>query len=1709
MSAPILTHQSGSWTCHKVWNGHDFTHCFQSRRRYLQNYPIFLVIASTLWLATRYASKCSMKSPPSSPLSSVSTLQTTTMSPEFSSLESAVILDSLATNLLPPHLASNPSTTEEPLDERSAEDFIRDWRSRRTRIEEFWMDVRFWVGVVGGIVWFEIEIAKAAKEGAWLELIFPGWIALLAALHQPIIPVLTLHLPIKLLLFRSSVIQQSASALTATCIAAELFYWFALISIPYEHELDRLLEGGTSKGGGTLGSFGHSLPSHPEESSSPFSRATYTFLLPLLFKHYKKPITVADIPGIREDDSSAAALAAFRAYQATLDKRYRKKYGQDRKRDLGIDLLWFFAPELSVQAGWSIICIVFEYLPPTGLRLLLEYVNSRAKKPQSSGVAVLYVAMMAIGQCFSAMAMGQCLLLGRRLCIRLRAIIVAELFAKSLRRSDVSGKTTNRDANGSKEGRDEGSASEGKINNLVSVDAFTISEICAYIFYLFSCPLAVIVNCALLYMALGAASFAGIAVLVLLMPLQGLIGKLYTRYQSAFMAATDKRLESVTEVIAYIKLIKINAWEGKFYERMDKTRKAELHALGYRFMVTILFQLFVWGTPVLVTGVAFAVHSLVLRQHLSADRAFASLVLFNMMKDPLALFQNTFTRLLQAYTSCRRIQEYLEEPDTLKYQQISKPGPGDPQIGFKGAILTYAPRENIQESGSENDLFAVGELNIEFPVGALSVISGHVGSGKTTLVQGLLGECALFQGQTFMPDNHGDRATCPIDPAPFLSETIAYCAQTPWLMATSIRDNIVFGAKWNASRYRAVVDACALRRDFDMFEQGDDTEVGEKGTTCSGGQKARIALARAIYSSAKIVILDDVLSAVDAQTARHLYENVLQGPLIRGRTVIMVTHQVELVANAAQLVIVLEEGTVIGQGSVDDLVAEGFLNFDKEESNNSVANETHVDDTISKSGQTLVANDAPTVQAHLQNNDVTLVVEPEAVTPSTTPHGQIQDKVDQVKEQAQHKLIEAESQAHGITNLSTYLLYFRSMGGLVFWVLVVSAFVGSNALQVGSNAWVKRWANADDEAAVSSLMTDSPAQYVVSSTTSQPSDRFSQPARHSTMYYLTIYWGISLIYLLAVAARVGITFAGALDASKRIYDRLLNRILGARMRFFDCTPSGRIMNRLSKDMSAIDQEAGEILMYFANCCLSAVTVLVVVSIATPAFIAALVLILFLYWIIGSLYVTTNREIKRIDSVTRSPILISFSEVLVGMSTIRSYGDSARFLRKIFHELDQNTRCFWYMWQTNLVLHIFSNLVGALVTIFAAIFSLRNPTMDAGAVGLSISYALSFTEYILWVVRMYASSEMSMNSVERVGEYLKLEVEEEEEDKSVEPPAYWPSRDGSVIIQNLTCSYAPQLDPVLKDVSFIIGPREKIGVCGRTGCGKSTLALSFFRFLHQSGGQIIIDGQDIQQLSLATLRSRLTILPQEAQLFSGSIRDNLDPFHQHEDCEIWDALSQCGMVTRSRAPSRSHSRRQSRLSPRASVGALRDTHAGVETAVRAVKKQRSSRSLLKRASKKLEVMQEEWDDEDEEEDMVVIKSLEEGVAAGGKNFSQGQRQLLALARGLLKLKSSSFLIMDESTANLDQETDATIQDVLRTSLGDTQMLVIAHRLMTVCGLDKILVLDSGRVVEFGTPWELLQKGGEEAVFKGLCKQSGNERELYELAQSIHESKHGNT
>lgn len=774
---------------------------------------------------------------------------------------------------------------------------------------------------------------------------------------------------------------------------------------------------------------------------------------------------------------------------------------------------------------WAVLFICLQYLPPTGLRLLLQFVTERDVRDTPTHVAYVYIAMMAGGQILGIATMAQSLFLGRRVCIRIRAVIIAEVFTKALRQADDAAPPT-------KEGT--AKRGSGQVANLVSNDAFNISEVCAYIYYIVSCPFAIVLNSFLLYNTLGYAAFAGIAVLLVFLPIGGFVGKRYQAVQKEFMAATDKRLESVTEVIAHVKLIKFNAWEGKFFDRMMDTRRKELSVLARRMVLGVTFSVLAWGTPVIVTAVAFAVHSLVLKEPLTADRAFASLILFNMLRDPLALVQDTFVKLLNAYTSCTRIQTYLDEAETLKYRQVTPPGPRDPAVGFRKAVIGYSSQAAADEA--EFTPFQLGPVTVSFPPSSLSIIVGPVGSGKTTLINSLLGETTLLDGQIFMPNDHANRDVCERDPATGLTDTVAYCAQTPWLIGASIRENILFGSPYIRRRYEAVIEACALGRDMEIFELGDETEVGEKGTTCSGGQKARISLARAVYSRAKTVILDDVLSAVDAQTARHLYVHCLQGRLMRNRTVILVTHAVSLVAPAAQMVVMLDAGTVVAAGPPAKLLAEGKLEMTEEmESQVPSASSTLIAETPAGELEQGFAFESDLIEDNLDGVDGDALDTQKAVDAVDA-----QDPSATAQERARKRLVAEETQSSGAVSSDTYKLYFGSMGQLPFWVVLFAVMIMSQVMQVSTNAWVKDWANSNTKVDLMLLRYGKDA-----------ADRVwaEMTKGHSTEWYLGIYVALSGAYLATIAGRVGVMYFGSLRAGRGLYKRLLTRILGAKMRY--------------------------------------------------------------------------------------------------------------------------------------------------------------------------------------------------------------------------------------------------------------------------------------------------------------------------------------------------------------------------------------------------------------------------------------------------------------------------------------------------------------------------------------------------------------------------------
>lgn len=569
-------------------------------------------------------------------------------------------------------------------------------------------------------------------------------------------------------------------------------------------------------------------------------------------------------------------------------------------------------------------------------------------------------------------------------------------------------------------------------------------------------------------------------------------------------------------------------------------------------------------------------------------------------------------------------------------------------------------------------------------------------------------------------------------------------------------------------------------------------------------------------------------------------------------------------------------------------------------------------------------------------------------------------------------------------------------------------------------------------------------------------------------YYLTVYAIIGTAGMLVALFRDLWLFFGSLTASWKIHQRLMESVTRAKFKFFDVTPLGQLMNRFSKDLEAVDQEVAPIAIGVMSCALAIGVTVALISAITPGFLIAAVFISAMYFFVGKFYIRSSRDLKRIESVQRSPLFQQFGETLSGITTIRAYGDERRFIRDNMLRINTHSRPFIYLWAANRWLGFRMDFIGDLVAFFAGAFVVLSiGKIDAGAAGLSLSYAIGFTENVLWLIRLYAMNEQNMNAVERIKEYLDVEQEAAAVIEKTRPAANWPSQ-GSVEFINYTTRYRADLTPVLRNVSFKISPLEKVGIVGRTGAGKSSLALALFRGLEAEEGKILIDDVDIGLIGLQDLRESITIVPQDPTLFTGTIRSNLDPFSLFTDEDIFTALRRVHLIGAA----------TSTTNPSTPLTISRPVTPGA--ALTAPVSPIGSTTLTNKN---------------------IFLNLNSTVTESGNNLSQGQRQLLCLARAMLK--QPKVLMMDEATASIDYNTDSKIQETIR-ELQST-IITIAHRLQTIVDYDKVLVLDKGQVVEYGHPHELLKKDGKDAVFRGMCEMSGDLDGLLKAAKKAWEAK----
>jgi len=1453
-----------------------------------------------------------------------------------------------------------------------------------------------------------------------------------------------------------------------------------------------------------------SLEPSREPLASLFSLATFGWVDAIVWKGYMKTFELSDIWNLAPKDKAARVLADFRQTKKTTK--------------LAWHLLKYFKRGLILQAAWACFSAFFTFAPTLLLKVILEYVENPSDT--SANAAWFYVILLAVSGCITALADAQALWIGRKICIRLRAVIIGEIYAKALRRKAAAGSHTvlgekkketdtepkhgmkkkimsfgkkkkadpkmDRDTLPSKDGSNS-QVNVGTIINLMAVDSFKVSEISAYLHFLWaSVPVQIIVAVTLLYKILGYSSIAGIGMMVLLLPVNIFIAKQFSKTQKTIMAATDARIHTTNEVLQNIRIIKYFAWEQRFAQIVNDKRRIELRALRKRYILWSIAATVWYGAPIMITFLSFLIYTAIEKKDLIPSVAFTALSLFSILRIPLDQLADMLAHVQESRVSVDRVEEFLDEDETEKYTQLLHDNvgeDGEATIGFDSATFTWGGKDALTEDG--NTAFRMIEMDIRFHVGELNIVAGPTGSGKTSLLMALLGEMTLLEGAVFLPGGHSREDLSP-NPETSLTESVAYCAQQAWLVNDTIKQNILFASPWNEKRYQAVIAACALERDLEILDAGDQTLVGEKGITLSGGQKQRISLARALYCNSRHVLLDDCLSAVDSHTAKHIFENCIMGPLMYNRTCILVTHNVALCVPQSQHVVVLNNGKIAAQGPPEEILSSGALGDDLLKSRPASKGNSQITSRI-QSSEALNQKDSIKLneQAKKTNGDA------DGTAKDAIVNGRAQ--VDN-----ENANIRTESKAEGGVKWQVIRMYLAAMGPWYYWTVAVMIFAAQQLGSVATNVWIREWANSYHTKQVNAqgLHHDmSPVNNVRGISNSFPSSCLSSgscawnvplfpkqsTSFYSTVsssevnvsYYLGIYALLGILYLMICLAREGVLFWGSLAASWKIHERLLNSVSRAKFRFFDSTPLGQLINRFSKDIEAVDQEVAPVAVGMLHCLASVFTIVVLISVITPGFLIAGIFISAIYFAIGKFYIRSSRDLKRLESVQRSPLYQQFGETLSGITTIRAYGDERRFIRDNQNRVNTHNRPFIYLWAANRWLALRVDFAGALVAFFSGVFVILSAgKIDAGAAGLSLTYAVTFTENVLWLVRLYAANEQNMNSVERIKEYLDVEQEAEAVIPDTRPAANWPSR-GAVKFVSYSTRYRADLEPVLRNVSFNILPAEKVGIVGRTGAGKSSLALALFRGLEGESGKILIDDVDIGLIGLQNLRESITIVPQDPTLFTGTIRSNLDPFGLFTDEEIFTALRRVHLI--GGPTSASNSMASSPVTPR---NAWPTPPNSTPTATEPSSPDTDLTKIVTNTR----------------DNQNVFLNLQSPIAESGSNLSQGQRQLLCLARALLK--SPRVLLMDEATASIDYATDAKIQDTLR-ELKESTIITIAHRLQTIIDYDKVLVLDKGEVIEFDAPWELIQKDG--GVFRGMCEMSGDLEGLTEGANKAREGK----
>ncbi|XP_061760631.1 ATP-binding cassette sub-family C member 4-like [Nerophis ophidion] len=1278
--------------------------------------------------------------------------------------------------------------------------------------------------------------------------------------------------------------------------------------------------------------------SNPLQNAGIFSQLFMCWLSPLLHLGHKRRLEESDLYHILPQHESELLGQNLQRFW---DVEVKKATKELRKPKLTKVLLKCYGKSYAVAGLFAFSLEAIKVIQPLLLgKIILFFENY---DPEDRG-SLLVAYGCAGAMCLSTFALTLLQHLYyyfvQRIGMNMRVAVCHVIYCKALRlSSQAMGQTTT-----------------GQIVNLLSNDINRFDEITLNLHYLWVGPLQAAVIITLLWYEIGPSCLAGVAVLALLIPVQTWFGKLFGIFRSKTAVLTDSRIRIMNEVVSGIRIIKMYAWEKPFSALIAESRRKEINQIMKSSYLRGLNMASFFASSKIVVFATFAVYA-VLGNIISASRVFVTMSLYGTIKITVTLFfPLAIEKVSETIVSIRRIKNFLmlNEMSTRKLTLENK----NPNCIEMKMVNCYW----------DKFLDAPSLQNITLTVKSqqLLAVIGPVGAGKSSLLSAILGELPHESGMLTVRGQ------------------LNYASQQPWVFPGSIRSNILFGRVLDPHKYERVLRACALKKDLELFPDGDMTLIGDKGGNLSGGQKARINLARAVYEEADIYLLDDPLSAVDAEVGKYLFEACICG-LLKNKCRILVTHQLQHLRTADQIVVV-KEGHMIAQGTYSELQSSGL----------DVG--CLLKSTEEQEQQSWSANcDAVSLASRWTNHSNSSLHSHSSLLPPAC------GGYDQLTAENVHATME-ETRAEGNVSNGIYIKYFTAHCHPLVLLAILLLSIVAEAAYIVQDWWLVFWANHSTNDTSNS--TVGAFERGINKTASH--------AGTDLPFYLGIYSGLTAAAVILGYVRSLVIFHGLVKSTQTLHNRMFNAVLRTPVYFFDINPIGRILNRFSKDISQMDSMLPLTFVDFYQLFWQNVGVIAVASSIIPYLLIAIAPLLFVFLYLRRFYLSTSRDIKRLESTTRSPVFSHLSSSLQGLWSIRAFGAEERLTKAFDSYQDRHSEAWFLFLMTSRWFALrLDSICSVFITFatFGCIF-LRDG-LEPGEVGLVLTYAVTLVGHFQWTVRQSAELENTMTSVERVVEYTNLKSEAPWETSKRCPPN-WPSQ-GQVTFDHVHLSYSAEAPVILKDICATFCPNEKVGIVGRTGAGKSSLVAALFR-LAEPQGNIYIDGVLTSELGLHDLRQKISIIPQDPVLFTDSVRKNLDPFNQHSDADVWKALEQVQL-----------------------------------------------KCMVKDLPTKLETV----------------------LAECGSNFSVGQRQLVCLARAILR--KNRILVIDEATANVDPRTDELIQQTIRQEFKDCTVFTIAHRLNTIIDSDRILVLDEGRVQEFGHPSKLLQN--KDGALHRLVQQLG--------------------